>query len=85
MTYQSAILGGMAEHFYNLILCAEELGVSRQRASQLFHADQLPPPDAFVGGAPLWEVLSFNAFADERREALAVTPNGSAPSTFRSR
>ena len=62
--------------YYTVTECAAALGVSSQRARQLLKGGQLPPPDGFANGAPLWRVSVFEQFATQRRALLDGMPLG---------
>lgn len=67
--------------YYGVTECARALGVSRQRVSQLYAEDKLPPPDAISGEKPLWDSARFESFASHRREQIRTTPQGRDPRT----
>lgn len=62
--------------YVNLAGVADQLGVSRQRVSQLWTTGQLPAPDALYGTRPLWLVERITRFTKARRAAIAKVPVG---------
>lgn len=54
--------------YYGVTNCAQILGVSKQRISQLVHSGDFPPPDAHVGSRPAWLKSTINRYARRRNK-----------------